>query len=97
MVAGGFSPFSPSLALLLPARFLDVPTAAQGLVQGHELGTGGGPGLGEIDLGGFDFGDAPAAAAAPTGIDTTDFSNFTAAAPTSAGAESSFSFDEAAF
>ncbi|MDK9717244.1 MAG: zinc-ribbon domain-containing protein [Trichlorobacter sp.] len=53
---------------------------------------------GEIDLGGFDFGDAPAAAVtAPTGIDTTDFSNFTAASTqkTSAG-ESSFSFDEAA-
>ena len=55
-------------------------------------------GSGEIDLGGFDFGDAPAAAvAAPTGIDTTDFSNFTAASTTkSSAAESSFSFDEVA-
>ncbi|SKA18665.1 MJ0042 family finger-like domain-containing protein [Trichlorobacter thiogenes] len=52
---------------------------------------------GEIDLGGFDFGDAPAVAAAPTSIDTTDFSNFTAASTTkSAVAESSFSFDEVA-
>jgi len=53
---------------------------------------------GEIDLGGFDFGDAPAAAVAvPTGIDTTDFSNFTAVPTTkSSAAESSFSFDEVA-
>jgi predicted Zn finger-like uncharacterized protein len=56
------------------------------------------PASGEIDLGGFDFGDVPAAAVAtPSGIETTDFSNFTAASTTkSAVAESSFSFDEAA-
>ena len=56
------------------------------------------PETGEIDLGGFDFGDAPAAAStAPTSIAATDFSDFTAATSSkAAGAESSFSFDEAA-
>lgn len=53
---------------------------------------------GEIDLGGFDFGAAPAAAGtAPTSIDTTDFTDFTAASTQQMSAgESSFSFDEAA-
>ena len=71
-------------------------TAQKSAFDFGDQGTAAVPASGEIDLGGFDFGDAPAAAAAPTGIDTTDFSNFTAAAPPSAGAESSFSFDEAA-
>ncbi|MDD2499407.1 MAG: DUF3426 domain-containing protein [Geobacter sp.] len=73
-------------------------TAQKSTFDFGDQGSAAVPETGEIDLGGFDFGDAPAAASvAPTSIAATDFSDFTAAtSPKSAGAESSFSFDEAA-
>lgn len=51
---------------------------------------------GDIDLAGFDFGTAPAAAVTiPTGIDTTDFSDFSAATAPQSAVAGGFSFDDA--